>query len=314
MAEEEAKTAAETTEEVAEAAYDHDALQDERLEAESQRQISSWLEEKGLETPAGEAKAEEAEAEAEPEAPAEETPKEEEPQKAPASKKFLQVAKRERELFRKQQELKNKETEYKKYEEIDQAVKRGDHLQALEKLGGSYESATDQVLGRQPVNPKQADLESRLYKLESEKVQLEAQNKVNSYTNRLKTLAESKEEFGLTASMWDEASDIALETASQYAQNTGQLLDDEQLLGMVESYYATEAEKLLNHPRFRDRKQAPAVADEEPTSSRPVQRKRSRTLSATTSRSSAPKKASKDLTQDEMLERALGVFRSRTRD
>ena len=314
MAEEEAKTAEETTEEAAEAAYDHDALQDERLEAESQRQISSWLEEKGLELPEGEAKAEEAEAEAEPEAPAEETPKEEEPQKAPASKKFLQVAKRERELFRKQQELKNKETEYKKYEEIDQAVKRGDHLQALEKLGGSYESATDQVLGRQPVNPKQADLESRLNKLESEKVQLEAQNKVNHYTNRLKTLAESKEEFGLTASMWDEASDIALETASQYAQNTGQLLDDEQLLGMVESYYATEAEKLLNHPRFRDRKQAPAVADEEPTSSRPVQRKRSRTLSATTSRSSAPKKATKPLTQDEMLERALGVFRSRTRD
>ena len=114
--------------------------------------------------------------------------------------------------------------------------------------------------------------------------------------------------------MWDEASDIALETASQYAQNTGQLLDDEQLLGMVESYYATEAEKLLNHPRFRDRIQAPAVADEEPTSSRPVQRKRSRTLSATTSRGSVPKKATKPLTQDEMLERALGGFRSRTRD
>jgi hypothetical protein len=314
MAEEQAETAAEeTTEEAAEATYDHDALQDERLEAESQRQISNWLEEKGLETPEGEAKAEEAEAEPEAEAPAEETPKEEEPQKAPASKKFLQVAKRERELFRKQQELKNKETEYKKYEQIDQAVKRGDHLQALEKLGGSYESATDQVLGRQPVNPKQADMESRLNKLESEKVQLEAQNKVNSYTNRLKTLAESKEEFGLTASMWDEASDIALETASQYAQNTGQLLDDEQLLGMVESYYATEAEKLLNHPRFRDRKQAPAVADEEPTS-RPVQRKRSRTLSATTSRSSAPKKAAKDLTQDELLERALGVFRTSSRE
>jgi hypothetical protein len=314
MAEEQAETAAEeTTEEAAEATYDHDALQDERLEAESQRQISSWLEEKGLESPEGEAKAEEAEAEPEAEAPAEETPKEEEPQKAPASKKFLQVAKRERELFRKQQELKNKETEYKKYEQIDQAVKRGDHLQALEKLGGSYESATDQVLGRQPVNPKQADMESRLNKLESEKVQLEAQNKVNSYTNRLKTLAESKEEFGLTASMWDEASDIALETASQYAQNTGQLLDDEQLLGMVESYYATEAEKLLNHPRFRDRKQAPAVADEEPTS-RPVQRKRSRTLSATTSRSSAPKKAAKDLTQDELLERALGVFRTSSRE
>ena len=312
MAEEQAETAAEDEETTEEKdGFDHDALQDERLEAESQRQISNWLEEKGLESPEGETKAEEAEAEAE--APAEETPKEEEPQKAPASKKFLQVAKRERELFRKQQELKNKETEYKKYEQIDQAVKRGDHLQALEKLGGSYESATDQVLGRQPVNPKQADLESRLNKLESEKVQLEAQNKVNHYTNRLKTLAESKEEFGLTASMWDEASDIALETASQYAQNTGQLLDDEQLLGMVESYYATEAEKLLNHPRFRDRKQASAVADEEPTS-RSVQRKRSRTLSQTTSRSSAPKKAAKDLTQDEMLERALGVFRSRTRD
>ena len=157
-------------------------------------------------------------------------------------------------------------------------------------------------------------MEARLSKLESEKIQLEAQNKVQDYTNRLKSIAESKEEFGLTASMWDEASDIALETASQHAQNTGQLLDDHTLLGMLENYYATEAEKLLSHPRFRDRKQeAPTVAKEE-SISRPVQRKRSRTITQkSTSQSSVQQKNSKPLTQEERLERALGVYRVQTR-
>ena len=112
--------------------------------------------------------------------------------------------------------------------------------------------------------------------------------------------------------MWDEAKDILLETSSQYAKDTGKLLDDHTLLGMVEDYYAKEAEKLLQHPRFQ-RNLAPTVANEEPTS-RSVQRKRSRTLSTSASRASVPSKPAAPLTHDERLERALGVFRSRSRE
>jgi hypothetical protein len=315
MAEEQAETV-EANEE--QEAIDHEALQDQRLEEESQRQIATWMESKGIESnDVQEENKEEATQEVEEPEPEpvqqpelqEADPPQEEPK---VSKKFLQVAKRERELFRRQQELKQKEEAYKKYEQIENDVQRGDHVAALEKLGGSYESATTQVLGKQPQDPKQADLEARLNRLETEKTQLEANNKVNAYTNRLKNLAESNDEYGITSSMWDEAKDILLETSSQYAKDTGKLLEDHQLLGMVEDYYAKEAEKLLSHPRF-SRNTAPTVAEEEPTT-RSVQRKRARTLSTNTSRASVPTKPTAPLTQDERLERALGVFKSRSRE
>jgi len=314
MAEEQAETVEADANEVVEEqeSIDHEALQDQRLEEESQRQISTWLEQKGIELPEGQT----AEVETEEEPVPVEAPQEPDPppveEKPEVSKKFLQVAKRERELFRRQQEVKAKEAEFKKYEPIEQSIKRGDHVGALEALGGSYEAATTQVLGKQPEDPKQADLEARLNRLETEKTQLEANQKVNAYTNRLKNLAESNDEYGITTSMWDEAKDILLETSSQYAKDTGKLLDDHTLLGMVEEYYAGEAEKLLSHPRF-SRNMAPTVAEEEPTS-RSVQRKRARTLSTNASRASVPAKPTAPLTQDERLERALGVFRSRSRD
>ena len=313
MTEEQTEAVEEKTE-TKEEAIDHEALQDQRLEEESQRQISTWLEEKGIEKSdeVQEEETEEAtEVAADPEPVAAEEPKTPEA-KPEVSKKFLEVAKRERELFRKQQDVKSKEKVYKKYEQVEQAVQRGDHVGALEQLGGSYEAATTQVLGKQPVDPKQADLETRLVKLETEKAQLEASQKVNAYTNRLKTLAESDDNYGITSSMWDEAEDILLETSAQYAKDTGKLLDDHTLLGMVEDYYAKEAEILLQHPRFQ-RNPAPTVATEEPTS-RSVQRKRARTLSTSGSRASVPRKPVEPLTQDERLERALSVFRTRTRE
>jgi len=290
----------------------HEEIKDQRLEEESQRQIQQFMadhggsEEEEVETPEETPQEEETvEADAETETeevaevPVDETPKS-------LSRNFVSVAKREREIYRRQQEVKQREQGLKKYEEIEASVKRGDHLSALEKLGGSYESATDQVLGREPQGQQQSDLAQRVERLENEKASLEAGQKVSDYVSRLKTLADSNEEFSLTNSMWDEAQEIALETASQYAQNTGKLLGDEQLLGLVENYYSQEAEKLLQHPKFSHRK-APAVAEEKPTS-RPVQRSRNRTLSQKTSRSSSSKKPDAPLTQEEILERAMGAF------
>ena len=285
-------------------------VKDQRLEEESQRQISQFMRDHGGGTPESEDAEEEESKETEEEPESEPVAAVEENGTSKSlSKNFVQVAKREREIFRRQQEVKQREQGLKKYEEIEASVRRGDHLSALEKLGGSYESATDQVLGREPQNREQSDLADRVERLENEKASVEANQKVSDYVNRLKTLAESNEDYSLTSSMWDEAQEIALETASQYAQNTGKLLGDEQLLGLVENYYSQEAEKLLKHPKFA---KAPAVAEEKPTS-RPVQRSRNRTLTQKTSRSSASKKPDAPLTQDEILERAMGAFNSSQR-
>ena len=286
-------------------------VQDQRLEEESQRQIQQFMADHGgeeEESPEADSEEEEEELEAESEPVAD---VEENGTSKSLSKNFVQVAKREREIYRRQQEVKQREQGLKKYEEIEASVKRGDHLSALEKLGGSYESATDQVLGREPQGREQSDLAQRVERLEAEKSSLEAGQKVSDYVNRLKTLADSNEEFSLTNSMWDEAQEIALETASQYAQNTGKLLGDDQLLGLVENYYSQEAEKLLQHPKFSNRK-ASAVAEEKPTS-RPVQRSRNRTLSQKSSRTSSTKKSDTPLTQDEILERAMGAFNRNAR-
>ena len=288
-----------------------DEVKDQRLEEESQRQIMQFMADHGGEEEESteadsEEEEEELEAESEPVADVEENGT-----SKSLSKNFVQVAKREREIYRRQQEVKQREQGLKKYEEIEASVKRGDHLSALEKLGGSYESATDQVLGREPQGREQSDLAQRVERLEAEKSSLEAGQKVSDYVSRLKTLADSNEEFSLTNSMWDEAQEIALETASQYAQNTGKLLGDDQLLGLVENYYSQEAEKLLQHPKFSNRK-ASAVAEEKPTS-RPVQRSRNRTLSQKSSRTSSTKKSDTPLTQDEILERAMGAFNRNAR-
>ena len=288
-----------------------DEVKDQRLEEESQRQIHQFMADHGGEEEESteadsEEEEEELEAESEPVADVEENGT-----SKSLSKNFVQVAKREREIYRRQQEVKQREQGLKKYEEIEASVQRGDHLSALEKLGGSYESATDQVLGREPQGREQSDLAQRVERLEAEKSSLEAGQKVSDYVSRLKTLADSSEEFSLTNSMWDEAQEIALETASQYAQNTGKLLGDDQLLGLVENYYSQEAEKLLQHPKFSNRK-ASAVAEEKPTS-RPVQRSRNRTLSQKSSRTSSTKKSDTPLTQDEILERAMGAFNRNAR-
>jgi hypothetical protein len=322
----EAEAEVQANEEVEAEPIDVDALADERLEAESQRQLQAFMQDHGLDTPeetteedVQETQQEEEKevAQAEPEAPLEleenSDAEEQVSETTPVSKSFVQIAKREREIYRRQQEIKQKEAELKRYEDIEQSVKQGDHLSALEKLGGSYQSATDQVLGREPESPQQADLAARVEKLETEKATLEANQKVADYVGRLKQVAESKEEYGLTASMWEEAQDIALETASQYASQTGQMLKDEQLLEMVENYYLTEGEKLMKHPRFAARFTAPAVAEEKPTTQQSVQRTRSRTLSSSTSRS-APAKPTRPLTQEERLERAASVLKARMRD
>ena len=288
-----------------------DEVKDQRLEEESQRQIHQFMADHGgeeEESPEADSEEEEEELEAESEPVAD---VEENGTSKSLSKNFVQVAKREREIYRRQQEVKQREQGLKKYEEIEASVQRGDHLSALEKLGGSYESATDQVLGREPQGREQSDLAQRVERLEAEKSSLEAGQKVSDYVSRLKTLADSNEEFSLTNSMWDEAQEIALETASQYAQNTGKLLGDDQLLGLVENYYSQEAEKLLQHPKFSNRK-ASAVAEEKPTS-RPVQRSRNRTLSQKSSRTSSTKKSDTPLTQDEILERAMGAFNRNAR-
>lgn len=328
MAEE---TAEQVQEEVSEEIEvgDHEALQDQRLEEESQRQIQAFLDQHSLktpqqeETPQDDVQEEVSEENDEEEAPqVEAEPIQQEAdhdagdqaeEGATVSKNFVQIAKREREIFRKQQELKQREENLKRYEDVEATIKGGDHLSALEKLGGSFDRATDQVLGRESPVDQQTDLAARVEKLENEKAQLEANQKVADYIGRLKSLAESKEEYGLTASMWTEAQDIALETASQYASQTGELLGDEQLLEMVENYYLTEGEKLMKHPRFAARTQAPAVAQEKPAKQQPVQRTRSRTLSSSSSRS-APAKADRPLTREERLERAAAVMKAKMRE
>jgi len=240
---------------------------------------------------------------------------EEKPEKEPTvSKAFSEVAKKKRELFQKEQELKDQNDDLGKLKEARNLIEQGKHLEASEVLGSNYESMTDQVLNRGSEKTALQKMQEEISLLKKEKFDSDRQKQkelasqeVQSYVSELKSMVDDTEKYPLVTSFWDEAQQSILDIQKHYAMNGNEPLTNEDVLEQVENTYREFMDKAVQNEKVRSI-YGLASPSEKPLGE--VQKSQSRTLSSKgTSRLKTSETKTGPLSKHEALERAVNVFR-----
>jgi hypothetical protein len=206
--------------------------------------------------------------EAEPQTPAiPEAPKHED-----ASSKFALLAKREKAIVRRQQEIKAREEglspreqELKQYEELVQQSKKNP-LGLLKKLGWDYQMLTDLVLNEEKPTP---ELEIRSVKQEIEDLRKEREQERQSILQKQAEAQKAEYEEKISA-FKDEITDFVkskaddFEFINQYGQfdliyetieagfhQNGKMMSIEEAARLVESHLESEVEKVTKTKKFQ---------------------------------------------------------------
>jgi len=240
---------------------------------------------------------------------------EEKPEKEPTvSKAFSEVAKKKRELFQKEQELKDQNDDLGKLKEARNLIEQGKHLEASEVLGSNYESMTDQVLNRGSEKTALQKMQEEISLLKKEKFDSDRQKQkelasqeVQSYVSELKSMVDDTEKYPLVTSFWDEAQQSILDIQKHYAMNGNEPLTNEDVLEQVENTYREFMDKAVQNEKVRSI-YGLASPSEKPLGE--VHKSQSRTLSSKgTSRLKTSETKTGPLSKHEALERAVNVFR-----
>jgi len=238
-------------------------------------------------------------------------PEKEEPK---VSKAFQEVARKKRELFQKEQELKDQNDDLGKLKEARDLIEQGKHLEASEVLGSNYESMTDQVLGRSSEKTALQKMQEEISQLKKEKFESDKQKQkelasqeVQSYVSELKSVVEESEKYPLVTSFWDEAQQSILDIQKHYAMNGGETLTNEEVLDQVEKTYRDFMDKAVQNEKVRSIYKIGSPS-EKPLGE--VQKSQSRTLSSKgTSRMRTSETKTGPVSKHEALERAVQAFR-----
>ena len=270
-------------------------------------QAQQFFRDKGLlkEEPVGEVVEEPVAEETEEAEPEKEEPK--------VSKAFQEVARKKRELFKKEQELKDQNDDLGKLKEARNLIEQGKHLEASEVLGSNYESMTDQVLGRSSEKTALQKMQEEISQLKKEKFESDKQKQkdlasqeVQSYVSELKSVVEESEKYPLVSAFWDEAQQSVLDIQKHYAMNGGETLTNEEVLDQVEKTYKDFMDNAVQNEKVR------SIYNISP-SEKPlgeVQKSQSRTLSSKgTSRMRTSETKTGPVSKHEALERAVQAFR-----
>ena len=274
---------------------------EEQQEKQDQEQIADWLADRIPQEELEEQVEEVEEVEkVEPE------PVAAEPEPAPkVSKAFSKVAAKEREVQKERQQLQKEKEELKPLQEAQAAADRGDMITALEKVGWTYESATNQVLqdgklqtSKEAPAALTPEIEGRLAKLET----MERQKQIDSYVNRLKTKVNNNPEYELVAAQWDNAWPTILEMQKIVANETGTVKADEEILQEVETFYEQQTQNLAKSSKMKKLFQPDAGPTETPSESPRTRKTLRNKISA-----SQPQKKVAPRTKRERLEAALAA-------
>jgi len=238
-------------------------------------------------------------------------PEKEEPK---VSKAFQEVARKKRELFQKEQELKDQNDDLGKLKEARDLIEQGKHLEASEVLGSNYESMTDQVLGRSSEKTALQKMQEEISQLKKEKFEADKQKQkelasqeVQSYVSELKSVVEESEKYPLVSAFWDEAQQSVLDIQKHYAMNGGETLTNEEVLDQVEKTYKDFMDKAVQNEKVRSIYKIGSPS-EKPLGE--VQKSQSRTLSSKgTSRMRTSETKTGPVSKHEALERAVQAFR-----
>jgi len=282
--------------------------QEEAEEKQDQEQIAEWIADRVPQEETEEEVEEAEEVEAEESQKSQESQPVEEPEPEPApkvSKAFSKVAAKEREVQKERQQLMKDKADLKPLQEAQEAANRGDMLTALEKVGWTYENATNQVLQDGKLQPKESapaaltpEVEARLEKLET----MERQKQVDSYVNRLKTKVTGNPDYELVAAQWDNAWPTILEMQKIVANETGTVKPDDEILQEVETFYEQQTRQFANSSKLKKLFQPDAGPTDTPSESSRTRKTLRNKISA-----SQPTKRVEPKTKRERLEAALAA-------
>ena len=246
---------------------------------------------------------------------AEETPEEPQKEEPKVSKVFSEVAKKKRELFKQEQELKEKSDDLGKLREAQTLIEEGKHLEASELLGSSYESMTDQVLNRSSEKTALQKLQEEVSQLKKEKFEADKQRQkemasqeVQSYVSELKSVVDESESYPLVSSFWDEAQQSVLDIQKHYAMNNQEPLTNEEVLEQVEKTYRDFMDRAVQNEKVRDLYGLASPHEEKPSGE--SRKSQPKTLSSKgVSRLRTQETKTGPLSKHEALERAVSVLR-----
>ena len=178
-------------------------------------------------------------------------------------------------------------------------------ITALEKVGWSYENATNQVLQDGKLQPTEStpaaltpEIEGRLAKLET----MERQKQVDNYVQRLKTKVNNNPDYELVAAQWDNAWPTILEMQKIVANETGTVKPDDEILQEVETFYEQQTQQLAKSSKMKKLFQPDAGPPETPSESPRTRKTLRNKISA-----SQPAKRVEPKTKRERLEAALAA-------
>ncbi len=238
------------------------------------------------------------------------------------SRKFAALSKRQKELFMKEQALKEQENKYKPWEELEK-IKESNPLEFLKKSGLSLDKVIEMALkeGEPPtVDDKVSAMEKKynelLQKLEAkehEAKELEARKKeeenqktIDAFRNNLHDELKSKaDKYELINSLG--VFDTVYDVIAEKFQQTGEVISTDEAADLVEGYYYKEAQKLKNVKKLW---QSSETTEEKPSTTVKTDGQPSTTLtSAIKAQSSAPSDDT-GMSFEERKAKALQLMRS----
>lgn len=189
------------------------------------------------------------------------------------SSRFLALAKREQGIVRRQQEMKaleqqlgERESRIKKYEELEK--QKPDPLKLLETHGYSYKDVTDYILNDQKPTPdleiksikhefesfKKSQEEQRQKELEDMRARqkLEYERTVEEFKEQVLNFVSSKPEEYELINLY-EAGQLVFDTIEEHFHKTQKVLSSKEASDLVEKYLEDQLERTTKAKKFQAR-------------------------------------------------------------
>jgi hypothetical protein len=248
-------------------------------------------------------------------APVEAAAEEEKPVEDEAfSRKFAALSKRERELQKREEEIKAKVAGYSSVDEYKKLAKTNVN-KWLEESGVTFDEITEYYLnGAENKDPKIIEVEEKLSNLEKqirekEEKAAEADRKaaVAGYKAEQKAHVLSKSaEYELIAAT--NSFDLVYDVTKEYYDKNNKVLSHDEAAKLVEDYLEREVDKVLKASKIKNKFSAQAQSKTETSQKTDSAKEQIKTLNnSMTSASGSP--SSKPLTREESLERAASLLK-----
>lgn len=253
------------------------------------------------------------------------------PKAPPKSDAFAALAKREKAIVRRDQEIKAREQalaekdrqfqEWQKSREEDDRTWQSNPLEALKKRNVSYEQLTNVILNGEKPTPEMVAAETARQQIEEFKKSqaeerrqaAEAQQKaqeqqynaaLDQFRGQIKDFVSTNSDQYELISLYD-ANETVLATIEQHWQKTKRVLDVKEAADLVEKYLDEQASKIQQTKKFQAKVQPQPKADSKQTTNAPRPPTLNNNLSATAPASNAP------LSWEERYKRAMAVGRDK---